>query len=395
VPSTTKAPSWRAPLRAHVVLATLAFAVLVVAGAKATASILAPAFLALVLTVAVHPVARIVRRHGWPKSLAGLLELVCAYAILLALIVSVVVAGTRLTTLLGEYTGELRDLSDSVASTLSRFGVGEAETATVAGSLDLSRVTDLLGNVLASAGSLLSDLALIVTLLLFFALDAQYFAGRLSSMRTDRAAMVGAMESFASGTRRYLVVSTIFGLIVAVVDTLFLALTPVPAPVLWGLLAFITNYIPNVGFILGLIPPALLGLLEGGPRLMLVIIVVYCGVNFVLQSVIQPRYVGDAVGLSASVTMVSMVFWTWVLGPLGAFLAVPLTLFVKALLIDADPQALWLRPLIASPDAAGGNGAGAEPVSLDAAAPSSHADRPAGDPAAAVDGSGRTGHEGP
>jgi predicted PurR-regulated permease PerM len=159
---------------------------------------------------------------------------VCAYAILLALIVSVVVALGRLATLLGQYTGELRDITDSVASTLSRFGVGTAETSTVASSLDLSRLTDLLGSVLSSAGSLLSDIALIVTLLLFFALDAQYFAGRVSSMRPSRPAMVGALESFATGTRRYLVVSTIFGLIVAVVDTVFLALTPVPAPVPGG-----------------------------------------------------------------------------------------------------------------------------------------------------------------
>jgi predicted PurR-regulated permease PerM len=93
-----------------------------------------------------------------------------------------------------------------------------------------------------------------------------------------------------------------------------------------------------------------LGLLEGGPRLMLLVIAVYCVVNFVLQSVIQPRYVGDAVGLSGSVTVLSLVFWAWLLGPLGAFLGVPLTLLVKALMVDADPQAHWLKPLIASSD---------------------------------------------
>ena len=77
----------------------------------------------------------------------------------------------------------------------------------------------------------------------------------------------------------------------------------VPLPLTWGLLAFITNYIPNIGFIIGLIPPAILGLLEGGPSLMLAVIAVYCVLNVVIQSVIQPKVVGDAVGLSTTLTL--------------------------------------------------------------------------------------------
>ena len=126
-------------------------------------------------------------------------------------------------------------------------------------------------------------------------------------------------------------------MIVAVIDTIALAFLGIPVPLLWGLLAFITNYIPNIGFVIGLIPPALLGLLEGGlgaddrrDR-------VYCVINLVIQSVIQPKFVGDAVGLSTTLTFLSLVFWAWVLGPLGALLAIPLTLLAKALLVDVDP----------------------------------------------------------
>jgi AI-2 transport protein TqsA len=89
-----------------------------------------------------------------------------------------------------------------------------------------------------------------------------------------------------------------------VLDTIFLAFTPIPAPLLWGLLAYITNYIPNVGFVIGLIPPATLGLLEGGRDLMVLVIVVYSVLNFLIRSVIQARVVGDAVGLAGSVTFV-------------------------------------------------------------------------------------------
>jgi hypothetical protein len=83
-----------------------------------------------------------------------------------------------------------------------------------------------------------------------------------------------------------------------------------------------------------------------GPQLMAVVIVVFCGLNLVVQSLIQPRFIGDAVGLSVTVTFLALVFWAWLLGPLGAILAIPLTLLVKALLVDIDPQARWVDALL-------------------------------------------------
>ena len=150
--------------------------------------------------------------------------------------------------------------------------------------------------------------------------------------------------------------TTVFGFIVAVLDSIALALLGIPLAITWGLLAFITNYIPNVGFIIGVVPPALLGLLTGGPQLMVVVIVVYCGLNFVIQSIIQPRFIGDAVGLSITVTFVALVFWAWLLGPLGAILAIPLTLLAKALLVDIDPQGPVGRCLAPFVVAGGGPG---------------------------------------
>ena len=114
-----------------------------------------------------------------------------------------------------------------------------------------------------------------------------------------------------------------------------------------GLLSFITNYIPNIGFVLGLIPPALLALLQGGVRQAVLVIVAYSVINVMIQSLLQPKFVGDAVGLSITLTFLSLVFWTFVIGPLGALLAVPLSLFAKALLVDADPNSRWLDALIA------------------------------------------------
>jgi predicted PurR-regulated permease PerM len=128
-----------------------------------------------------------------------------------------------------------------------------------------------------------------------------------------------------------------------VIDGAVLLILGIPAAGLWALLAFVTNYIPNVGFIIGLIPPALLALLVGGPGLAITVILVYCVVNFIIQSVLQPKFVGDAVGLTTTVSFLSLVVWAFILGPIGAILAIPASLLVKAILVDMDPAAKWLE----------------------------------------------------
>ena len=137
-----------------------------------------------------------------------------------------------------------------------------------------------------------------------------------------------------------------FGAIVAFGDWIALTIIGIPAAALWGLLAFVTNYVPNIGFVLGVVPPALLGLLAGGWGELIAVVVVYSLLNFVVQTLIQPRFVGDSVGLSMTVTFIALLFWGWVLGALGALLAIPLTLLVKALLVDVDPRGHWLDALL-------------------------------------------------
>jgi predicted PurR-regulated permease PerM len=217
---------------------------------------------------------------------------------------------------------------------------------TVLKSLDVGKITDIATGVLGSALSVLSNLFFIVLLVLFLCADAAIFPLRLEEARGTRHQVVDALNSFAVGTRRYLIVSSVFGFIVAVFDTVALWIMGVPAPLLWGLLAFITNYIPNIGFIIGLVPPTVLALLVGGWKLAVAVVVVYCLLNLVIQTILQPRFVGGSVGLSTTVTFLSLVFWAWVLGALGALLAIPLSLLAKALLVDVDPDASWLRPLI-------------------------------------------------
>jgi AI-2 transport protein TqsA len=338
------------PPRALLVLVGLAATFIVIAGMRTLQDLIGPVFLALVLTIVMHPLRRMIGRR-LPDWAATVICLLALYAVLLGLAVSIAVSAARFATLLPTYQAQFADLLHNATAWLEGLGVGTQEINDLSGSFDLSDLGGVVTGILSSAAGLASDLAFIIALGLFMTIDGRSFPRNLAGAAEARPRLVGVLRDFAHGTRRYLWVSSVFGLIVAVLDTIALYLLDIPAPVLWGLLAFLTNYIPNIGFVIGLIPPAVLGLLEGGPGLMLTVIAVYCVLNVVIQSGIQPKVVGDAVGLSTTLTFVSLVFWAWVLGPLGALLAIPLSLLAKALLIDADPATRWLVPLVSNVDA--------------------------------------------
>ncbi|MDL9935701.1 AI-2E family transporter [Gordonia sp. ABSL1-1] len=364
--------------RGAIVLLTLAGLVVAVAGIKSVASMVGPLFLALMLTVAVQPIPNWLRRKGWPRWSAFIVTLLLVYGILIGMFGALAYSIARLATILPTYSDKFDDLVDSFKGFLTDHGVDEDKVHEMLSHLDASKLISLVTDLLSSTLSVASALILVVTVLLFMAADAMGFDERMAVVRDARPDIASAFSTFARGTRSYLWVSTVFGLIVAVFDTGALWLIGVPLPVLWGLLSFITNYIPNIGFVLGVIPPALLGLLDGGASEMLLVIAVYSVINVIIQSVIQPKFVGDAVGLSTTLTFVSLIFWTWVIGPLGAILAVPLTLFAKALLIDIDPSTRWADVLVSS----WRPGQGPPPPAQDAYLPADEPEQPADEPAA-------------
>jgi AI-2 transport protein TqsA len=332
--------------RVVLVLLVTASLVVTLAGLRATAEIVGPTFLALVLTITVHPVRRGMVRRGMPEWLVSLVVLFSVVFLLLSVTICMIFAIGRLAALLPTYIPDLEESLADAGDWLADRGIASDQVQAVTSALDFGKLLDIAADIFGAAVGVLSGLVFIVTLALFMAFDTGAIQRVLDSLRRLKPDLVGALNSFAKGTRTYMAVSAGFGLIVAVIDGVALQLMGVPGAFVWAVLAFVTNFIPNIGFVIGVIPPALIGLLEGGPGLMLGVLAVYCVINLVIQSIIQPRYVGDAVGLTPTITMLSLVFWAWAMGAVGALLAVPLSLLARALLIEADPEATWALPLI-------------------------------------------------
>ncbi|HEX6148253.1 AI-2E family transporter [Nocardioides sp.] len=335
------------------------------AGMRSVADIITPVFLALVITVTVHPVRRALERTRLPAWLVSVVMLVCAYLLILVLTLALTLSVAQLATLIPQYTSELTQRVTDLGGALQTLGVDQEQIDRMVNAIDPGQLVSLVGSLLSGTLGVLSDLLFLFTVLLFMAFDTNGLRRGLAVLADRFPDPVTALAHFTQGTRSYMGVSAVFGLIVAVIDGVVLYLLDVPGAFAWAVLAFVTNFIPNIGFVIGLIPPALIALLEDGPGLMLTVIALYSVINFVIQSIIQPRVVGDTVGLSPTLTFLSLVFWTWVLGPLAALLAVPLSLLMRALLVEADPGASWALPLISGKPAPAGEPMRPEPAPPD------------------------------
>ena len=324
-------------------------AVLVAAmGLRAFEGVVAPVFLALVLSITVQPLRRLPARHGLPAWLGVVLSLVAVYLIVVVLIVTLVLSGVQLAGLLEDYAPQFQAWVQSLGAKLEAAGASQSQLNAIESAIDPGKLIGVVASLLGGVAGILGSIAFLVLLLFFTVTDAATFATNLAKVSPAGRRLADAFQLFAVGSRQYLAVATIFGAGVALCDVVGLIVLDIRYAWLWGLLAFVTNYIPNVGFLIGLLPPTIVALLDHDVETAIAVVVFYTVLNVVIQSVIQPRVVGNTVGLSGTLSFLSLLIWTTILGGVGALLAVPASLLVKAIFIDVDPERRWLTPLLSS-----------------------------------------------
>lgn len=311
-------------------------------------SIIAPVFLGVNLLITAYPVYTWLAGRKVPRFLASLATGVAVLLVLLLGVAAIIWSGTSMVNALLGYSDQFTKLYNNAIALVSRLGFNEAQLVEQLKSISPSNVLGVVRGVLSNASSAGGIILVVLVAMVFMLMDLPSVAKRLGIADRVYPRFTNNVESFVSGIRRYWLVTTVFGLIVAVLDGFALLALGVSLPVVWAVLSFITNYIPNIGFVIGLVPPALLALVEQGPVTALLVVVIYSVLNFVLQSIVQPKFTGDAVGITPTVSFLSLLLWAAVFGPLGALIALPFTLMIKAMLIDDDPRGRWINVLIAS-----------------------------------------------
>ena len=324
----------------HGTLVTVAALVVIAAGVKAAEQLMVPFLLsAFLATIAATPVFWL-HRFRVPIGLAIAI-------VVLALVVTLVGVGTVVAQSVADFRERLPVYQEGVAEMqagalqlLARFGV-ELKP----GFIDPGAALGFVGDALQNFVSILSNGFVILLTVIFILAEALSFPRKLSVVLADPARDLPHFERFAQNVNRYIGIKTTVSVATGVFVSLALGIIGVDYPILWGLLAFMLNYIPTIGSVIAAVPPVLLAQVQlgiGGAGATFAVFVV---VNVVMGNVVEPRFMGRSLGLSTLAVFLSLVFWNWMLGPVGMLLSVPLTMTAK-IALEANPKTEWIAHLL-------------------------------------------------
>jgi predicted PurR-regulated permease PerM len=336
--------------RSTIILVALAAATITAIGISGIRGILAPTILTLVLTICANPVRTGLLKRGVPGGIATGSVILVVFGLLAAFTFTIIVALGQFVAMLPNYAEQFAEIGANIGTWLESIGIGQAQVQQVVSGIDPTNIAAFVSSTLGSVAGITGALVVVLTMMILMAADSVYARAVLGQVGEHRPELVVALQSYAHNVRRYMVYTTVLGVVQGVLNAIALVILQVPAALLWGLLAFLCSFIPNIGYFFALIPPLVFGFLVGGWPTAIAVLVIYGIINAIVQSVIQPRVIGNAVSLSQTITFFSVLFWAVIIGPVGAILAIPLTLFAKAVLIDANPDSQWWRPALGPTD---------------------------------------------
>lgn len=334
-------------------LVTLAAMIIVLAGLKAAEDLLVPFVFAALVAILTAPGVLFLQSKKVPSGIAVTLVVLAVVVVLVGLgtllggsvnafVASVPRYQQRLNAALGDYT-----------HTLERLGLNISED-NIKQLVDPARLIDIAGQLVSQLAEIMSDTALIVLTVVFMLLEVATLPKKLRRAIGDPEADLGAYAGLTSEVKRYVVIKTYMSVATGVAIGVFLTILGVDFPLLWGMVAFLLNYIPNIGSIIAAVPPTLIALIQLGLGHAIGVATGFVVVNTVIGNVLEPRFMGKKLGLSALVVFSSLVFWGWLWGTMGMLLSVPLTMIVKILLENSgqfrsaavlmDHQPLSQRP---------------------------------------------------
>ena len=187
-------------------------------------------------------------------------------------------------------------------------------------------IMKLVGNVFSGFGNVMSNFFIILLIVIFMLLEISVFERKMRLVNRDS---LNRVNKIVQNINSYFGTKALTSLVTGVLVTISLAIIGIDFPLLWGFLAFLLNFIPNIGSILAAIPAILLGLIQFGLPSAIITAAVFLIINVIIGNVIEPRIMGRNLGLSPLVVFVSLIFWGWTLGTIGMLLATPLTMAIK------------------------------------------------------------------
>lgn len=318
--------------------------VVVTAGMRVAAPILVPFMLALFIALISAPPLLWLQDKGVPRGMALLIVVVAVVGFCFALAGLISRSVTEFTAALPGYQAGMQGEIDALRGWVTRMGM-TPPTDLMEKTFDSRAVVKLMSGLLVALSSVIANLFFIVLMAVFILLEASSFPAKIRRIAAAPDTSMDTMNKLINDVKRYIFLKTVISLGTGVFVAAWLGAIGVDYYVLWGVIAFLLNFVPNVGSIIAAIPAVLLAFIQSGFDLALWATLGYVIVNVVVGNVVEPRVMGRDLGLSSLVVLLSLVFWGWVLGPVGMLLSIPLTMMVK-IGLEGNEKTRWVSILL-------------------------------------------------
>lgn len=334
------------------VLLAVAATFIIIAGLKSAGSFIVPVILSLFISIILGPLYFVFANSKLPLTKKPIpdwlsVTLVVVIAGFIFFLIGKLVGNSvqEFSDKLPEYQVMLEQKFQGVVVWLQGLGVAIPENGLME-NFSPGMVMNLSTSVLNGLGGLLSNTFLIMFTSIFLLMEASVFSDKIqrafpANDLGDSKAQSGMTEVIAK-IKRYATIKSIVSLLTGAIISTWLWALDVEYPFLWGLVAFLFNFIPNIGSIIAAVPAVLLAWLTSDSLSTPILAATgYLAVNFVVGNIVEPKFMGRGLGLSTLVVFLSLLFWGWVLGPVGMLLSVPLTIIVK-IILDANDETRWI-----------------------------------------------------
>jgi AI-2 transport protein TqsA len=321
--------------------------VVVIAGMRASARILVPFLLALFVAVISAPLYQGMRRRGLPSAVAMLALVLIMLAAMLLLFGAIERAVGALSGNLPGYLAAFFAQTDKLWAWLGSHGL-ELPEATLRDNFNPQILLRHAGTVASTLGDVLVTTFMVVLVAIFVLLEGSALPEKMRGVHGLSSDTWNRLSQVVADVRRYMFLKTIMSLLTGALVALWLLAVGIDFPIALGVLAFALNFIPTIGSIVAAVPGILLAFIEFGLGTAALTTIAYVVINVGVSNGIEPRYLGHGLGLSPLVVIICVLFWGWVLGPMGMLLAVPLTMSVK-IALESDDGTKWLALLMSGP----------------------------------------------
>lgn len=325
--------------------------VIVVAGMRSAGDILVPFFLSIFIAIIFTPPLFWMQKKGVPTLIAIIFIITCIIAIFYLLARFVGSSVNDFTNSLPLYRELLISKSANLQQWLAGFGI-ELSDEMLKNSFNPGTAMQMAAKTLSGLSGVLTNTFLILLTVIFILLEASSFPKKIRAGLKAPEKSIANFAKFTESVNRYLVLKTVFSLITGIFISGWLAFLGVDYALLWGLVAFLLNYVPNIGSMIAAIPAILMTLVQLGALYTFLVAMGYVAVNIVIGSILEPKFMGEGLGLSTLVVFLSLVFWGWVLGPVGMLLSIPLTMIIK-IAFESSEETRWMSVMLGGDPLAG------------------------------------------